>query len=45
MTTKTRFVGGDSYAPLTDQTVRSFLSSLPSVHGILGGTPTSTVLS
>ena len=41
MTTKCRFVGGGSYAPLTDQIIRSFLSALPSVNGILDGPPSS----
>ncbi len=41
MTTINRFVGGDSYAALTDQTIRGFLASVPVASGILGGDPSS----
>ena len=37
MTLSNHFVGGAGYAPLTEATIRSFLSELPSVRAILGG--------
>jgi 5-methylthioribose kinase len=39
MTATGRFVGGANYAPLTEQTIRSFLATLSEVTTILGGTP------
>ena len=39
MTTMSRFVGGDAYAPLTDETIRPFLATLPAANAKLGGVP------
>ncbi len=39
MAAANRFVGGNDYAPLTEQTIRSFLDRLPGINAILGGSP------